>query len=67
MQTAVKEGILDPETFTQDDTTATNKFYNGETVIISVNRGQYATFNQWPPRGSGRGQLLYIHLRISSR
>ena len=40
----VKEGILDPETFTQEDATATSKFYNGETVIISVNRGQYATF-----------------------
>lgn len=42
----VKEGILDPETFTQDDTTATDKFYRGETVIMSVNRGQYVTFNQ---------------------
>jgi putative aldouronate transport system substrate-binding protein len=40
----IKEGILDPETFTQEDATATAKFYNGETVIISVNRGQYATF-----------------------
>ena len=40
----VKGGILDPETFTQDDTKATNKFYNGETVIISVNRGQYVTW-----------------------
>ena len=35
----VKGGILDPETFTQDDTTATNKFYNGKTVLMSINRG----------------------------
>lgn len=40
----VEEGILDPETFTQDDATATSKFYNGQTVIMSVNKGQYATY-----------------------
>ncbi len=40
----VKGGILDPETFTQDDTTATSKFYRGETAIMSCNRGQYSTF-----------------------
>ena len=40
----VNEGILDPETFTQDDTTATNKFFNGETVIMSVNQSQYSSY-----------------------
>ena len=47
LQTAnrfVEEGILDPETFTQDDSTATNRFYNGETVILSVNQGQVANY-----------------------
>lgn len=34
----VKAGILDPETFTQSDDVANNKFYNGETVIKSTNR-----------------------------
>ncbi|MBO4927330.1 MAG: extracellular solute-binding protein [Clostridiales bacterium] len=37
----VEAGILDPETFTQDDTQATNKFYNGETVIMSMNQSQF--------------------------
>ena len=37
----IKGGLLDPETFTQDDNTATNKFFNGKTALISVNRGQY--------------------------
>lgn len=37
-------GILDPETFTQDDQTAHNKFFRGETAIISVNRSQYTTY-----------------------
>ncbi|MCR4579468.1 MAG: extracellular solute-binding protein [Treponema sp.] len=36
----VKDGILDPETFTQSDDVAHNKFYNGKTVIMSTNRSQ---------------------------
>ena len=36
----VKDGILDPETFTQSDEVAHNKFYNGKTVIMSTNRSQ---------------------------
>lgn len=38
----VKDGILDPETFTQSDEVAHNKFYNGKTVIMSTNRSQLA-------------------------
>ena len=40
----ISEKILDPETFTQDDTTANNKFFNGQTVIHSCNRSQVATW-----------------------
>jgi len=36
----VKEGILDPETFTQADDVANNKFFNGQTVIKSTNLSQ---------------------------
>ena len=43
LQKLVKNKILDPETWTQDDDTALNKFYRGETVIMSTNRAQYAT------------------------
>ncbi len=42
----VKGGILDPETFTQDNQTACNKFYRGETAILSVNRSQYTSWIQ---------------------
>lgn len=38
----VKDGILDPETFTQADDVANNKFYNGQTVIKSTNRSTMA-------------------------
>jgi len=38
----VKDGLLDPETFTQSDEVAHNKFYNGQTVIMSTNRSQMA-------------------------
>lgn len=43
LQKLVQNKILDPETWTQDDDTAGNKFYRGETVIMSTNRAQYAT------------------------
>ena len=36
----VKDGLLDPETFTQTDEVAHNKFYNGKTIIMSTNRSQ---------------------------
>ena len=38
----VKDGLLDPETFTQSDEVAHNKFYSGKTVIMSTNRSQMA-------------------------
>ena len=42
LQKLVQNKVLDPETWTQDDDTALNKFYRGETVIMSTNRAQYA-------------------------
>ena len=51
----VQGGILDPETFTQDDTTACNKFYNGKTAIISINRGQLTTWEQGLKDALGEG------------
>lgn len=52
----VSGGILDPETFTQDDTTASNKFYNGQTVIIGVNKSQYVTWLSGLDTGIGAGK-----------
>jgi putative aldouronate transport system substrate-binding protein len=51
----IKGGILDPETFTQEDATANNKFYRGETAIISVNRSQYTTWLAGLDEGLGAG------------
>lgn len=42
----VKGGILDPETFTQEDNTATSKWFNGKTAIISVNRSKIAEWRK---------------------
>jgi len=39
----IKDGLLDPETFTQSDEVAHNKFYNGKTVIMSTNRAQMSS------------------------
>lgn len=60
----VSGGILDPETFTQDDNTGMNKFYNGKTAIISTNRGQYATQQGGLDAGVGKGNYE-IYLAMS--
>ncbi len=39
----VRDGLLDPESFTQTDEVAHNKFYNGKTIIMSTNRAQMST------------------------
>ncbi|MBN1891742.1 MAG: extracellular solute-binding protein [Clostridiales bacterium] len=46
VNTYIKEGLLDPETFTQMDADATGKFYRGETALISVNRSQISVWRQ---------------------
>ncbi|MCD7716398.1 MAG: extracellular solute-binding protein [Lachnospiraceae bacterium] len=43
VQRLVSEGILDPETWSQEDDTADGKFYRGETAIISTNRSSYTS------------------------
>lgn len=48
-------GLLDPETFTQDDQVANNKFYRGETAIMSVNRSQYTSWLAGLDEGLGKG------------
>lgn len=40
----IKGGLLDPETFTQTDEQACQKFYRGETVIISSNKSVFADY-----------------------
>ena len=62
----VAGGILDPETFTQDDSVATNKFYRGETAIMSVNRGQVAAFNAGLIEGMG-GKPYETYLVVSPK
>lgn len=37
MNKLVKEGLLDPESFTQDDKTAQAKFYKGDTYVMNAN------------------------------
>ncbi|MBO4785238.1 MAG: extracellular solute-binding protein, partial [Lachnospiraceae bacterium] len=64
----VKGGILDPETFTQDDSVATNKFFRGETAIMSVNRGQVAAFNAGLETGIGsEGKTYETYLMVTPK
>lgn len=60
----VDGGILDPETFTQDNQTACNKFYRGETAILSVNRSQYTSWlaNMDEQLGAGNYETYLVVL-----
>jgi putative aldouronate transport system substrate-binding protein len=57
----VAAGILDPETFTQDEKTAMNKFYNGESVIIGYSKAQQVPYVEGLNLGVGEGKWeLYV-------
>ena len=64
----VAAGILDPETFTQDDATATAKYYNGKTAIMSINQGQWANYeqNMTAQLGAGNYENYVITMPIGS-
>ena len=57
----VEAGILDPETFTQEDDKAQDKFYTGKTVIMSVNQGTVAgtESKMIENLGEGKYELYY--------
>ena len=64
----IEAGILDPETFTQDDATATAKYYNGKTAIMSINQGQWANYeqNMTAQLGEGKYENYVITMPIGS-
>ena len=64
----VEAGILDPETFTQDDATATAQYYNGKTAIMSINQGQWANYeqNMTAQLGAGNYENYVITMPIGS-
>ncbi len=57
----VKDGILDPETFTQIDDLGNNKFFSGKTVIKSTNRSTMANDAASMEKILGKGNYkLYV-------
>ena len=64
----IEAGILDPETFTQDDATATAQYYNGKTAIMSINQGQWANYeqNMTAQLGAGNFENYVITMPIGS-
>lgn len=64
----ISAGILDPETFTQDDATATAQYYNGKTAIMSINQGQWANYeeNMTAQLGAGNYENYVITMPIGS-
>ena len=64
----IEAGILDPETFTQDDATATSQYYNGKTAIMSINQGQYANYeeNMTAQLGAGNYENYVLTIPVGS-
>lgn len=57
----IKGGILDPESFTQTDDQACQKFYRGETVIFGSNKAVYTDYLANLDSMLGKGKYeLYI-------
>lgn len=57
VQDLVASKIIDPETWTQDDDTAMNKFYRGETALITTNRAQYVAQEEGITEQLGEGNF----------
>ena len=57
IQDLVRSKVLDPETWTQEDETAMNKFYRGETAIITTNRAQYVAQEEGITEQLGAGNF----------
>ena len=57
IQGMVKDGLLDPETWTQEDTTADNKFYRGETAVIGTTRSSVVPQEQGVAEQLGEGNF----------
>lgn len=57
----VAGGILNPETFTQDDNTAKNQFYNGKTAIIGFAKSEQVPYKEGLDLGVGKDKYeLYV-------
>ena len=68
VQGMVKDGILDPETWTQDDTVADSKFYTGKTALIGTNRSMLVPQDEAVAEqlGAGNYELYEILLPMGT-
>jgi len=56
----VKDGLLDPESFTQADDMASNKFFNGKTALLCTNRGVLVGDIDGVQKICGKDAELYV-------
>lgn len=64
VQRLVSEGILDPETWTQDDDVAEGKFFRGETALMTTNRAQRVAQEQGLESQLGAGNYEVYQIVI---
>lgn len=67
-QNLVKEGILDPETWTQDDQVGDSQFYSGKTVVLGTNRSMLVPQDEAVAAqlGAGNYELYEIVIPVGS-
>lgn len=57
----VKEGIMDQESFTQEDDIAKQKFYNGDSFVICGNKSEFPTYQKDMEKTLGKDNFeLYM-------
>jgi putative aldouronate transport system substrate-binding protein len=59
----VKEGLMDPESFTQSDDQAVQKFVNGKSFVIATNTQETVNYNKTLTTNLGTGKFEIAQIR----
>lgn len=60
----VKEGLLDPQSFTQSDDQAVQKFVNGKSFMISTNSQYLLSYRQSMDKTLGNGKYKVVKINV---
>ncbi|OPJ59275.1 extracellular solute-binding protein [Clostridium oryzae] len=59
----IKDGLMDPESFTQSDDQAKQKFVNGKSFMIGSNTQETLVLQQTMEKNLGKGKFEILHMR----
>lgn len=64
LQKLVKDGLLDPETFTQQDDLAKQKFHTGKSFVISGNSQEITNYRTTMDSTLGKGKYSVVRIPV---